>query len=60
MYMEVGNGLSTLVGNLKIPSWNNAGRPANPSPGTFGSNFQTNNLEFWNGYAWMSSPMTLV
>ncbi len=60
LFMEIGNGLSTIVGQQKIPSWNNAGRPANPAPGTFGFNFETNNLEFWNGNYWFTSPMTLL
>jgi len=60
LFMDIGNGLSTLIGNPRIPSWNNAGRPANPRAGTFGYNFQTNKLEFFNGNNWMVVPMTAL
>nr|MBP9778921.1 hypothetical protein [Rickettsiaceae bacterium] len=60
LFMDIGNGLSTLIGNPRIPSWNNAGRPVNPRTGTFGFNFQTNNLEFYNGNSWMVVPMTAL
>lgn len=60
IFMDIGNGLSTIVGSQKIPSWNSAGRPANPSSGTFGYNFQTNNLEYWNGSNWLATQMTVL
>ncbi|QQG47682.1 MAG: hypothetical protein HY044_01170 [Candidatus Woesebacteria bacterium] len=43
-----------------IPSWNIAGRPKNVKKGTFGFNFQTNHLEYWNGSAWLKLPMKKI
>jgi hypothetical protein len=41
----------------RIPSWNNLGRPDKPKVGSFGFNFQTNNLEYWNGSYWIKLQM---
>jgi len=48
------------VNQESIPTWNTAGRPQNARKGTIGFNFQTNNLEFWNGTAWLTLRMEKV
>ena len=56
--IDIGQGLSMMLGMPTIASWNNAGRPKKPKPGTFGFNFQTSNLEFWDGTAWFAAEMS--
>jgi hypothetical protein len=58
--MEIGNGIYTIIGNPRIPTWNTTGRPQNPRRGTFGFNFLTNNLEYWTGTVWVALPMVQV
>jgi hypothetical protein len=55
------NGITpaTITRN-RIPTWNTPGRPKNPKTGTFGFNFQTNNLEFWGGFQWLKLPMKRI
>ena len=51
---------SVAGGPQKIPTWNTAGRPQNARKGTIGFKFQTNNLEFWNGTAWLTLRMKKI
>ncbi len=60
VFMSIGNGLSTIMGNQRIPSWNTAGRPSSPKSGVFGYNFQTQNLEYWTGTGWVALQMTPI
>jgi hypothetical protein len=43
-----------------FPSWNTSGRPKKAKQGTFGFNFQTNKLEYWNGSKWLIISMTPI
>jgi hypothetical protein len=49
-----------MVSRQKIPSWNSAGRPKEGKTGTFGFNFQTRKLEYWNGSKWLILSMTPI
>lgn len=56
----IGQGASSMISQQRIPSWNTAGRPTKAKPGTFGYNFQTNNLEYWNGSRWLNLHMAVL
>jgi len=56
--MDIGQGLSMMIGLLTITSWNTKERPINAKRGTFGFNTQTNNLEYWDGSAWFAAAMS--
>jgi len=49
-----------MITRQRIPTWNTAGRPEEAKTGTFGFNFQTNNLEFWNGSSWLRLRMKKI
>jgi hypothetical protein len=55
--IDIGQGLSMMVGLLTIPSWDTTDRPKNPKQGTFGFNLQSNSLEYWDGTAWWAANM---
>jgi len=57
---SLGGGVSFMVGNQRIPSWNSTGRPKNPKLATFGYNFETKNLEYWTGLTWLKLPMKKI
>lgn len=56
-FINVGPGLSMMIGLPTINSWDTKDRPKNPKPGTFGFNSETNNIEYWNGTDWLAAPM---
>ncbi len=51
-YVEIGKGVSVLVGLPTIASWISNTRPQSPKTGTLGYNPETNSLEFWDGASW--------
>ncbi len=55
---DIGQGLSIMIGLPRIASWDTAGRPKKAKKGTFGFNSQTNNLEYWDGSAWLAAAMS--
>ena len=55
--IDIGQGLAMMVGLPTIHSWDTAGRPKKAKKGTFGFNFQTNNLEYFDGDDWFAAPM---
>ena len=57
LLIDLGQGLSIMVGLPTVPSWNTAGRPKNAKKGTLGFNFQTNSLEYWDGKNWFAAVM---
>lgn len=57
LLIDIGQGLSIMLGLPTIDSWDTAGRPKNAKMGTFGFNFQTNHLEYWDGSAWFQASM---
>jgi hypothetical protein len=58
LFVDIGQGLYSLIGLPRISSWNTAGRPKNPNRGTFGFNYQTNNLEYWDGSYWFKALLS--
>jgi len=57
LLVEIGQGLSIMLGLPSIPSWNIRNRPKNPKQGTFGFNTETNSLEFWDGENWFTASL---
>ena len=57
LLVDIGQGLSVMVGLPTIDSWDSAGRPKKAKRGTFGFNIETNSLEYWNGSFWLEAPM---
>jgi hypothetical protein len=58
LYINIGGGLSAMVGLPRIATWNTSGRPVNPKRGTFGLNTETKKLEVWNGSLWYNVSLT--
>ena len=58
LFIDIGQGLSMMIGLPTIASWNTAGRPEKPKAGTFGFNYQTSNLEYWDGTSWFSAALS--
>ncbi len=58
LLFDLGQGLSIMIGLPRIASWDTVGRPKKAKKGTFGFNFQTNNLEYWNGTVWLTAAMS--
>lgn len=56
-YINIGQGLSMLIGLPLIPIWKTKTRPKNAQIGTFGFNKQTNTLEYWTGEAWFGAQL---
>jgi hypothetical protein len=57
---EMPKGIPMRKHQSRIPSWNNLGRPKKVKAGTFGFNFQTTTLEYWNGIKWLILPMKKI
>jgi len=57
LLVNIGQGLSIMTGLPTISSWDTAGRPKTAKSGTFGFNFQTNTLEYWDGSNWFAASM---
>ena len=58
LLIDIGSGLSIMASLPTLDSWKTADRPKKAKKGTFGFNFQTNNLEYWDGTAWFTAPMS--
>ncbi len=56
-YINIGQGLSMLIGLPSIPTWKTKTRPKKALTGTFGFNIQTNSLEYWSGTAWYGAEL---
>ncbi len=56
-FVDLGNGLSMMVGLPVIPIWQTKERPKKAKKGTFGFNSQTNSLEYWNGKNWYGTTL---
>ena len=57
LFINIGKGLSMMVGLLTIASWNTASRPKKAKTGTFGFNIQTKSLEYWDGVSWFAASL---
>jgi hypothetical protein len=58
LLIEIGPGLSMIVGLPRIASWKTAKRPKKVRNGAFGYNSQTNCLEFFDGSTWFEAPLS--
>lgn len=57
LLIDIGEGLSLMLGLPTITSWESESRPSEPKRGTFGFNSKTGNLEYWDGSSWYEAPM---
>ncbi len=58
IFVDIGQGLSMMVGLPRLTAWKTRGRPRKAKRGTFGFNSQTNSLEYYNGSYWLAASMT--
>lgn len=58
LLINLGQGLSMVIGFPKIASWNTAGRPKKAKIGTIGFNTQAKKLEFFDGKTWYAASMS--
>lgn len=57
LLLDIGEGLSLMIGLPTVASWKSDNRPKKAKPGTFGFNTQTNNLEYFDGSYWYEGLM---
>lgn len=57
LLLDIGEGLSLMIGLPTITAWKTNDRPKKAKEGTFGFNIQTNKLEYWNGSYWLEASM---
>lgn len=55
--IDLGQGLSAMVGLPTIDTWETKKRPKNAKRGTFGFNSETYSLEYWDGTDWYAAAM---
>lgn len=58
LLVEIGQGLSIMVGLPTLTSWITLNRPKKPKIGTFGFNTETSSLEYWDGKNWYAAGMS--
>lgn len=58
LLIDIGQGLSLMMGLPTINTWKTRERPKKAKEGTLGFNTQTNNLEYWDGSAWLAASMS--
>ena len=58
LLIDIGQGLSLMVGRPTITTWKTKERPKKAKPGTIGFNEDTKNLEYWDGENWFASRMS--
>jgi len=57
LLIDIGEGLSLMLGLPTIITWDKKNRPTNPKIGTFGFNSESGNLEYWDGSSWYEANM---
>lgn len=57
LLIDIGNGLSLMVGLPRIATWKSTERPERARRGTFGFNTQTSSLEYFDGKDWLSAEL---
>lgn len=55
--IDIGQGLSMMVGFPTISTWKSKQRPKEAKRGTFGFNLDTKNLEYYDGKDWLAAEM---
>lgn len=58
LFIDIGQGLSLMLGLPTINTWKTRERPKKAKPGTLGFNTQTNNLEYFDGSSWLAASMS--
>ena len=58
LFINIGQGMSLMLGLPAIATWDTDTRPKNAKKGTIGFNTQTNSLEYWDGSFWYSAAMS--
>lgn len=58
LLVEIGQGMSLMIGLPTITSWNTNGRPKKAKRGTIGFNSETNSLEYWDGANWFEAQLS--
>lgn len=56
--IDIGQGLSLMVGLPTVSSWGASERPKNAKKGTLGFNTDTGKLEYFDGKNWLEAQMT--
>lgn len=56
--IDIGQGLSIMLGLPTIVAWKTESRPKEAKRGTIGFNSQTGNLEYWDGTGWLGAKMS--
>lgn len=56
--MDIGQGLSLMIGLPRISSWNTQERPKKAKRGTIGFNTQTKSLECFDGADWYQAQLS--
>ena len=59
LLIDIGQGLSLMIGLPTIASWQTKNRPKHAKRGTFGFNLDTKSLEYNDGTDWYSAKMSL-
>lgn len=57
LFIDIGPGLSMMLGFPRVASWDTKSRPKKPTKGTLGFNTDTNHLEYWDGSSWFVAEM---
>lgn len=57
LLIDIGQGLSIMIGLPTIASWDTSERPEKAKRGTFGFNIKTKQLEYWDGSSWYTAPL---
>ena len=58
LLLDIGQGLSMMIGLPTITSWDTKSRPKETNKGTIGFNSQTKSLEYWDGNSWWKAPLS--
>jgi len=58
LLIEIGQGLSLMVGLPTLTTWETRERPKRAKQGTLGFNTQTSSLEYYDGEAWLTAGMS--
>ena len=57
LLVDIGQGLSLMIGLPRIATWETGNRPQKPRQGTIGFNSKTKSLEFYDGNYWFEANM---
>ena len=58
LIVDIGQGLSLMVGMPNISSWTNMDRPKNARRGILGFNSETSELEYYDGESWYGAKLS--